>query len=92
MHGRWTFSEPFLRPLVPSRPVAALALDRWRGSGQSVLRYRRLDHLAAISESIIEVAAFNHEISGITFQLDVEDAVGVARQVAKRTQTMEEKI
>ena len=51
-----------------------------------------IGHLSAIRETIVEVAESNREISGIAFQLDVEDAVGAAHQVAKLTETMEEKI
>ncbi len=60
--------------------------------GANCTALQAIGHLSAIRETIIEVAEFNHEISGIAIQLDVEDAVGVAHQVAKLTETVEEKI
>ena len=46
-----------------------------------------------ILESIEHIGKFEeHPGSGIAFQLDVEDAVGVNRQVNKLTEVVEEKI
>ena len=46
-----------------------------------------------ILEKIAEVGKFHRKKgAGIAFQLDVEDAVGVAHQVATLTETVEEEI
>lgn len=52
------------------------------------------EHLARdILESIEHIGEFEkHPGSGIAFQLDVEDAVGVNRQVNKLTEAVEDKI
>jgi nitrogen regulatory protein PII len=52
------------------------------------------EHLARnILESIERIGRFEeHPGSGIAFQLDVEDAVGVSRQVIKLTEVVEEKL
>lgn len=52
------------------------------------------EHLSRkILEKIAEVAEFDKsEGTGIAFQIDVEDAVGVAHQVEKLTGVVEEKI
>ena len=52
------------------------------------------EHLSRhILESIEHIGKFEeHPGSGIAFQLDVEDAVGVSRQVNKLTEVVEEKI
>jgi len=52
------------------------------------------EHLAReILETIAEVGDFESEPgSGIAFQLDVEDAVGVSQQVAKLHQVVEEEL
>lgn len=52
------------------------------------------EHLSrSILEKIAEVAEFDKEAgSGIAFQIDVEDAVGVAHQVEKLSQVVEEEI
>ena len=52
------------------------------------------EHLSrSILETIAEVAEFDKEAgSGIAFQIDVEDAVGVAHQMEKLTQVVEEEI
>jgi nitrogen regulatory protein PII len=50
------------------------------------------EHLArSILETIAEVAAFDSTPgTGIAFQVDVEDAVGVAAQIERLTETVEE--
>ena len=52
------------------------------------------EHLARdILETIGEVGAFeSHPGTGIAFQLDVEDAVGVSQQVAKLHQVVEDEL
>jgi nitrogen regulatory protein PII len=51
------------------------------------------EHLSRhILETIEDVGGFRKSGTGIAFQLDVEDAVGVAHQVQKLTPVVEEKI
>ncbi|MEY3121366.1 MAG: hypothetical protein RI993_191 [Pseudomonadota bacterium] len=52
------------------------------------------EHLSrAIMETIAEVGQFDATAgTGIAFQIDVEDAVGVAHQIEKLTTVVEEKI
>ncbi len=51
------------------------------------------EHMSrAILERVGEVAEFGEEGSGIAFQIDVEDAVGVSRQIRKLAPVVEEKI
>lgn len=52
------------------------------------------EHLSrSILEKIAEVAEFDKTAgAGIAFQIDVEDAVGVANQVEKLSQVVEEEI
>jgi len=52
------------------------------------------EHLSRkILETIAEVAGFDQSPGiGIAFQIDVEDAVGVANQVKELTEVVEEKI
>lgn len=51
------------------------------------------EHLSRhILETIEDVGGFRKAGAGIAFQLDVEDAVGVAHQVEKLTSVVEEKI
>lgn len=52
------------------------------------------EHLSRnILERISEVAQFDYSSgSGIAFQLDVEDAVGVAHQVERLTEVVEEEL
>ncbi|MEJ2343907.1 MAG: P-II family nitrogen regulator [Gammaproteobacteria bacterium] len=52
------------------------------------------EHLArTILETIAEVAEFDSSPgTGIAFQLDVEDAVGVAAQIQSLTEVVEEKL
>ena len=51
------------------------------------------EHLSrSILETIAEVGDFKDKGSGIAFQIDVEDAVGVGRQIRKLTPVVEEKI
>ncbi len=51
------------------------------------------EHMSrAILERVGEVAELGEEGSGIAFQIDVEDAVGVSRQIQKLAPVVEEKI
>lgn len=51
------------------------------------------EHLSRmILEKIAEVGEFETEGAGIAFQIDVEDAVGVANQVKSLTDVVEEQI
>ena len=51
------------------------------------------EHLCRmILEKIAEVGEFEKTGAGIAFQIDVEDAVGVASQVKSLTEVVEEKI
>jgi hypothetical protein len=52
------------------------------------------EHLSrAILETIARVGEFDEKPgTGIAFQVDVEDAIGVAHQVASLTEMVEEKI
>jgi len=52
------------------------------------------EHLSrSILEKIAEVAEFDQQAgSGIAFQVDVEDAVGVAHQVEKLSQVVEDEL
>lgn len=61
---------------------------------RDVLLFLVEEHLSRhILERIAEVGEFDDKAgSGIAFQVDVEDAVGVSRQVRELTHTVEEKI
>lgn len=51
------------------------------------------EHLSRmILEKIAEVGEFEKTGAGIAFQIDIEDAVGVASQVKSLTEVVEEKI
>jgi len=51
------------------------------------------EHLSRmILEKISEEGKFDEEGAGIAFQIDVEDAVGIASQVKSLTEVVEEKI
>jgi len=51
------------------------------------------EHLCRmILEKIAEVGQFDTDGAGIAFQIDVEDAVGIASQVKSLTETVEDKI
>jgi len=51
------------------------------------------EHLSRmILEKIAQVGEFESDGAGIAFQIDVEDAVGVASQVKSLTEVVEEKI
>ena len=51
------------------------------------------EHLSRmILEKIADVGEFDSEGAGIAFQIDVEDAVGVASQVKSLTEVVEDKI
>ncbi len=61
---------------------------------RDVLLFLVEEHLSRhILERIAEAGEFDDKAgSGIAFQVDVEDAVGVSRQVRELTHTVEEKI
>jgi len=61
---------------------------------RDVLMFLVEEHMSRrILEKISEVGRFHRKKgAGIAFQLDVEDAVGVAHQVATLTETVEEEI
>jgi len=72
-----------------SKTFLGLALE----SPRNVLLFLVEEHLSrAILETIEEVGNFSEKGSGIAFQIDVEDAVGVSHQVQKLTAVVEEKI
>lgn len=52
------------------------------------------EHLSrSILETVSEIAEFDQQAgSGIAFQIDVEDAVGVAHQVEKLSQVVEDEL
>jgi len=51
------------------------------------------EHLSRhILETIEKEADFNNSDSGIAFQIDVEDAVGVSHQIQALSKTVEEKL
>jgi len=51
------------------------------------------EHLSrSILEKVGKVGKFDEKGSGIAFQIDVEDAVGVSRQIRKLAPVVEEKI
>jgi len=60
---------------------------------RNVLLFLVEEHLSrTILETIEEVGEFNEKGTGIAFQIDVEDAVGVSHQVQRLTQIVEEKL
>ena len=60
---------------------------------RDVLLFLVEEHLSrAILETIEKVGGFHERGAGIAFQVDVEDAVGVAHQVKKLTPMVEEKL
>jgi len=64
------------------------------GSQRDMLMLLVEEHLSrAILETIANIGGMDEsDGSGIAFQLDVEDAVGVAHQIASLTDVVEEKI
>lgn len=64
------------------------------GSQRDMLMFLVEEHLSrAILETIAEIAGMDEDTgTGIAFQLDVEDAVGVAHQIASLADVVEEKI
>lgn len=73
-----------------SKTFFGLALETQR----DMLMFLVEEHLSrSILEKISEVAEFDLRTgSGIAFQIDVEDAVGVAHQVEKLTQVVEDEL
>jgi nitrogen regulatory protein PII len=76
--------------LVEARTFFGLSLETQR----DVLMFLVEEHMSRhIIEKIAEVAEFEENPgSGIAFQLDVEDAVGVTKQIEELTEAVEEKI
>ena len=76
--------------LEDKKTFLGLSLDTQR----DMLLFLVEEHLSRkILEKIAEVAKFDTASgSGIAFQIDVEDAVGVAHQVKKLTDVVEEEI
>ncbi len=76
--------------LTRSKSFFGLTLETQR----DVLLFLVEEHLSrTILEKIAHVGEFDIKPgTGIAFQVDVEDAVGVAQQVASLTETVEEKI
>ena len=76
--------------LEKSRTFLGLSLE----SQRDVLLFLVEEHLSRrILETICEVGAFDATPgTGIAFQLDVEDAVGVAHQISKLTGVVEEEL
>ena len=76
--------------LKSSKTFFGLSLDTQR----DVVLFLVEEHLARdILETIADVGDFeSRPSSGIAFQLDVEDAVGVSQQVAKLHEVVEEEL
>lgn len=76
--------------LNKTRTFFGLSLDAQR----DVVLFIVEEHLSrAILEEIAQVAGFDDEPGrGIAVQLDVEDAVGVAHQIEKLSNVVEEKV
>ncbi len=76
--------------VVKTKTFFGLSLETQR----DVLLFIVEEHLSRkILETIAEVAGFDEEPGrGIAIQLDVEDAVGVAHQIAALTDVVEDKL
>lgn len=76
--------------LKQSKTFFGLTLE----SPRDVLMFLVEEHLSRhILEKIAKVAEFDQKPgTGIAFQVDVEDAIGVMRQVEELTQELEDKI
>lgn len=76
--------------LEKERTFFGLALETQR----NMLMFLVEEHLSsAILETIADIAEMDEgNGSGIAFQIDVEDAVGVSHQIASLTDVVEEKI
>ncbi|VFN01610.1 MAG: nitrogen regulatory protein P-II family [Candidatus Kentron sp. G] len=60
---------------------------------RNVLLFLVEEHLSrTILETIEEEGKFNERGTGIAFQIDVEDAVGISHQVRRLTRVVEDKI
>jgi len=76
--------------LEKTRTFFGLSLETQR----DVLLFLVEEHMSrTIIEKISEVAGFEEDPgSGIAFQIDVEDAVGIARQIEELSEAVEEQI
>ncbi|NOZ10439.1 MAG: P-II family nitrogen regulator [Gammaproteobacteria bacterium] len=76
--------------LKPSKTFFGLELETQR----DMLIFLVEEHLSRkILEKVAEVGKFDENIgSGIAFQIDVDDVVGVGKQIRKLTDVVEEKI
>jgi nitrogen regulatory protein PII len=76
--------------LEESKTFFGLSLETQR----DVLLFLVEEHMSrTIIEKIAEVAEFEENPgSGIAFQLDVEDAMGVTKQIAELTEAVEEQL
>ena len=76
--------------LKQSKTFFGLSLETQR----DVLLFLVEEHMSrAIIEQIAEVAEFeNNPGSGIAFQVDVEDAVGVTKQIQELSEAVEEQL
>jgi nitrogen regulatory protein PII len=76
--------------LEKSKTFFGLSLETQR----DVLLFLVEEHMSrTIIEKIAEVAEFEENPgSGIAFQLDVEDAMGVTKQIAELTEAVEEQL
>jgi nitrogen regulatory protein PII len=76
--------------LIQSKTFFGLSLETQR----DVLLFLVEEHMSRdIIERIAKVAEFEENPgSGIAFQIDVEDAVGVTKQIAELSEAVEEKL
>lgn len=76
--------------LAPAKSFLGLTLDAQR----DILMFLVEAHLSrSILETICHTAEFDTKPgTGIAFQLDVEDAVGVSHQISKLTELVEERL
>jgi len=75
--------------IEPQKTFFGLALE----ASRDMLLFLVEEHLArAVLETIEEVGEFCESGAGIAFQLDVEDAVGVAKQMSKLSPIVENEI
>lgn len=76
--------------LKPNKTFLGLELETQR----DMLIFLVEEHLSRkILEKVAEVGQFDESVgSGIAFQIDVDDVVGVGKQIRKLTDVVEEKI
>ncbi len=73
----------------PQKTFFGLSLE----SHRDMLMFLVEEHLSrSVLEAIAEVGDFSQSGGGIAFQLDVEDAVGVAKQMSELTPIVENEI